>query len=413
MLIKFNFKNFKSFRNQNCIDMEATSIKEHEYNTVLMNDKRYLKIAAIYGANASGKTNALEAFEYMRKKLLQNVDADLYHLSEDDYYNFCFDQKAREEPIVLEVTISAKNKKIYRYGFEIKRNIIASEWLDVIDKEDIPIFERNKSVVAFNESYQDKVTKTRYDVDSKSLFLSLYRKIEKENDDFKNVYNWFLNSYYLDLGNPNFENRIRRLISGKILDNDESQKRLVKFIKAFDLGIDDIKFEVKDTKNINNIIEQKVDIKAIHKDESGKKIELPFYLESKGTLKMFYLYSFIVDALGFGNTLFIDELDAELHPLLTRYIIKLFHDKDINKGDSQLIYTTHDTTNLNKETFRRDEICFTDKNKYGVSELYSLADYKIDNNKVRNDATYNKDYLTGRYGAIPIFKDFDLDIDEK
>ena len=111
--------------------------------------------------------------------------------------------------------------------------------------------------------------------------------------------------------------------------------------------------------------------------------------------------------------LFVDELDAKLHPLLTRYIINLFHNSETNKGNGQLIYSTHDTVNLNKETFRRDEIWFAEKDKNGVSEIYSLSDYIIEDEdgnakKVRNDATYNKDYLTGRYGAIPVLEEFDV-----
>ena len=115
--------------------------------------------------------------------------------------------------------------------------------------------------------------------------------------------------------------------------------------------------------------------------------------------------------------LFVDELDAKLHPLLTRYIINLFHNSDTNKGNGQLIYSTHDTVNLNKETFRRDEIWFAEKDKDGISEIYALSDYILEDDKnagkkVRNDATYNKDYLTGRYGAIPVLEEFDIDYEK-
>ena len=274
-----------------------------------------------------------------------------------------------------------------------------------------PIFDRDENKVKFNKSYKAKINK--FDVDSSSLFLSLYRKIEKDNEDFKSVYDWFLNSYYLDLGNPKFENKINRLISSKIVDDKEYRKRLVEFIKVFDLGIDDIDVKIKDVRTLDNNTHSQVELKAVHKNENGEKILLPFYLESKGTLKMFYLYNFIMDALEDGSCLFIDELDAKLHPLLTRYIINLFHDKEKNTGNGQLIYSTHDITNLNKETFRRDEIWFTEKDIYGISELFSLSDYKIDNTKVRNDATYNKDYLTGRYGAIPVFEEFNINTHEE
>ena len=120
-----------------------------------------------------------------------------------------------------------------------------------------------------------------------------------------------------------------------------------------------------------------------------------------------------MDTLRNGRVLFVDDLDEKLHPLLTRYIINLFHNSEKNIGNGQLIYSTHDTVNLNKETFRRDEIWFVEKDKNGVSELYSLSDYIIEDEngnakKVRNDATYNKDYLTGRYGAIPVLEEFDI-----
>ena len=412
MLIKFNFKNFKSFKNENCLDMKAASIKEHEYNTITIKDKKYLKVAAIYGANASGKTNVLEAFEFMKEKLMISDDTNMNSSEIDNYYNFSFDEKTRNEPIALEVTFLAENKKIYQYGFEIKNKVIVSEWLYVkkVNKS-TPIFDRDENKVKFNKSYKAKINK--FDVDSNSLFLSLYRKIEKDNDDFKSVYDWFLNSYYLDLGNPKFENRINHLISSKIINDKEYKKRLVEFIKVFDLGIDDIEVKTRDIKDINNGVLSRIELKAVHKNENGEKTLLPFSLESKGTLKMFYLYNFIMDALEDGSRLFIDELDAKLHPLLTRYIINLFHDKEKNIGNGQLIYTTHDITNLNKETFRRDEIWFTEKDNYGVSELFSLSDYKIDNTKVRNDATYNKDYITGRYGAIPVFEEFNIDTNAK
>lgn len=412
MLIKFNFKNFKSFKNENCLDMEAASIKEHEYNTINIKDKKYLKVAAIYGANASGKTNVLEAFKFMKEKLMISDDTNMNSSEIDNYYNFSFDEKTRNEPIALEVTFLAENQKIYQYGFEIKNKVIVSEWLYVkkVNKS-IPIFDRDENKVKFNKSYKAKINK--FDVDSNSLFLSLYRKIEKDNEDFKSVYDWFLNSYYLDLGNPKFENRINHLISSKIINDKEYKKRLVEFIKVFDLGIDDIEVKTRDIKDINNGVLSRIELKAVHKNENGEKTFLPFSLESKGTLKMFYLYNFIMEALEDGSRLFIDELDAKLHPLLTRYIINLFHDKEKNIGNGQLIYTTHDITNLNKETFRRDEIWFTEKDNYGVSELFSLSDYKIDNTKVRNDATYNKDYITGRYGAIPVFEEFNIATNEK
>ena len=208
---------------------------------------------------------------------------------------------------------------------------------------------------------------------------------------------------------------INNKISNNIVSDLKYKEELTKFIRTFDSGIVGLKTKpekIEDIRNSNNYIE----IEVLRKDINGNVKALPFYLESNGTKKMFYLFDYIMKALLQGSKLFIDELDAKLHPILTRYIINLFHNVETNKGNGQLIYSTHDTVNLNKETFRRDEIWFTQKDDNGVSELYSLSDYILDEEdgkKVRNDATYNKDYLTGRYGAIPILKEFDIDYEKK
>ena len=408
MLIRFSFKNFKSFKNENCLDMEATSLKEHEYNIAKIENGDYLKIAAIYGANASGKTNVLQAFSYMKKRILVSDDSKVNSpMSEENIYSFLINNN----PISLEVEILAKNNKIYKYGFEILKDKIISEWLyEKRINKFYEIFERNGNNVQIM-----KVKNKLFDlanIDDKSLFLKSFRAIDKSNEDFNNVYEWFMNSNYLDLGDPNFENALNNRISLKIIEDEKYKNELLKFIKTFDATIDSINISpnsIEELKNTNGAVK----VELVHNGEDGNKKALPLTLESNGTMKMFHLFDFFMDTLRNGNVLFVDELDAKLHPLLTRYIINLFHNSEKNIGNGQLIYSTHDTVNLNKDTFRRDEIWFVEKDKNGVSELYSLSDYIIEDEngnakKVRNDATYNKDYLTGRYGAIPVLEEFDI-----
>ena len=405
MLIRFSFKNFKSFKNENCLDMEATSLKEHEYNVAKLDSGEYLKVSAIYGANASGKTNVLQAFDYMKKRILVSDDSKKNSpIDEENIYSFMINN----DPIALEVEILAKNNKIYKYGFELVKDNIISEWLyEKRVNKFYSIFERvNNNIKMMKDNKLSKLA----NIDERTLFLNIYSKIDKDNEDFNNVYDWFVNSTYLDLGNPNFERFINNRVSLKILSDENYKKELLKFIKTFDSGIVGIKTtpdSIEAVKSNNGII----DIEVIHKGENGELKALPFYLESNGTRKMFHLFDFFMDALKNGMVLFVDELDAKLHPLLTRYIINLFHNSDTNKGNGQLIYSTHDTVNLNKETFRRDEIWFAEKDKDGISEIYALSDYILEDDKnagkkVRNDATYNKDYLTGRYGAIPVLEEF-------
>ncbi len=410
MLIRFSFKNFKSFKNGNCLDMEATSLKEHEYNVAKINNGEYLKVSAIYGANASGKTNVLQAFDYMKKRILVSDDSKKNSpIDEENVYSFMINN----DPIALEVEILAKNNKIYKYGFEVLKDKIISEWLfEKRVNKFYAIFERENNNVSMKPNKISELV----NIDERTLFLNIYSKIDRNNEDFSNVYDWFVNSTYLDLGNPNFERFINNRVSLKILSDENYKKELLKFIKTFDSGIEGIKTtpdSIEAVKSNNGII----DIEVIHRGENGELKALPFYLESNGTRKMFHLFDFFMDALKNGMVLFVDELDAKLHPLLTRYIINLFHNSDTNKGNGQLIYSTHDTVNLNKETFRRDEIWFAEKDKDGISEIYALSDYILEDDKnagkkVRNDATYNKDYLTGRYGAIPVLEEFDIDYEK-
>ena len=406
MLIRFSFKNFKSFKNENCLDMEATSLKEHEYNVAKLDNGEYLKVSAIYGANASGKTNVLQAFDYMKKRILVSDDSKKNSpIDEENIYSFMINN----DPIALEVEILAKNNKIYKYGFEVLKDTIISEWLfEKRVNKFYAIFERENN----NVSMKPNKISDLVNIDERTLFLNIYSKIDRNNEDFSNVYDWFVNSMYLDSGNPNFERFINNRVSLKILSDENYKKELLKFIKTIDSGIEGIKTtpdSLEAVKSNNGII----DIEVLHRGEKGELKALPFYLESNGTRKMFHLFDFFMDALRNGMVLFIDELDAKLHPLLTRYIINLFHNSQTNIGNGQLIYSTHDTVNLNKETFRRDEIWFAEKDKDGISEIYALSDYILEDDKnagkkVRNDATYNKDYLTGRYGAIPVLEEFDI-----
>lgn len=416
MLIRFSFKNFKSFKNENLLDMEATSLKEHEYNIAETDNINLLKVSAIYGANASGKTNVLQAFDYMKKRILVSDDSKKSSpIDEENIYSFMINN----EPISLEVEILAKNNKIYKYGFEVLKDSIVSEWLYYkrVNKF-YKIFERTKEKVEVDKKYDNKIG--GYILDANTLFLNLITKLKNNNSDYKNVYNWFVNANYLDLGNPRFEEFINNRISLKILSDEKYKMELLRFIKTFDSGIEGIKTtpdSIEAVKNNNGVI----DIEVIHKGKNGAIKGFPLYLESNGTRKMFHLFDFFMDALKNGMVLFIDELDAKLHPLLTRYIINLFHNSEINIGNGQLIYSTHDTVNLNKDTFRRDEIWFTEKNRDGISEIYALSDYILEDDeegknktskKVRNDATYNKDYLTGRYGAIPVLEEFEINYEK-
>lgn len=130
--------------------------------------------------------------------------------------------------------------------------------------------------------------------------------------------------------------------------------------------------------------------------------------ESEGTKKFYSMAGILYDTLTNGNRLFIDEIENSLHPILTGIIIKLFQDKETNPKGAQLVFTTHDTSHLDKDKFRRDEIWFTEKDTSKSTDLYSLVEYKLPSGKTRKDASYRKDYIRGKYGALPfaVYSDF-------
>ena len=370
-----------------------------------------------------GKTSLLDAFNFMSSMVLNPIgDGNsntnkLNYKYQFKYTKFLFDSNSKNAPIDFEVYI-LMNNNIYQYGYSVDENIISSEWLYLKGERGYTkVFERDNGKISSNKSFKELNKYSDSNISDNVLFLSLVANIEN-NVHTTNVYNWFNNFVYLNLGNHIFEYllefTVNEALSSIISKKENSTQNLsdattnlkneyLAFLKAIDTGIDDIYIK----NNISDTGEIDTELYTIHKTADNKSKMLPFEYESQGTKKMFSLYALFSKILKNGGVLFLDELDSKLHPLLVKYILAMFHNPDINTGNAQLIYSTHDVTNLNKDVFRRDEIWFVEKDKDNISNLFSLSDYIDDNTntKIRNDATYNKDYLTGRYGAIPVLKE--------
>jgi len=415
MLVQFNFKNYKSFKNETSLDMTASSIKEHPYNLIEMKTgNKYLKVAAIYGANASGKSNIIDAFNFMHYFVLNSLS--LEQIENRQRKNtipvrcFAFDGLSREEPSMFEVFFIKDNVE-YQYGFAIDRKKIHAEWLyskSAKSKKYQTLFFRANNVVECNRKNKSIKEADKFidSVDDTTLFLTLTAKTKIEVS--KIIVKWFFDNSVIDFGDFRLESLISRRFSPEILENETYKNKLEQFLIAIDTGIKGIRVERNKEKNEND--SETYQIFSQHGTQEGEGyIEILFADESSGTQKMFCLFDYLWDCLNNGGVLFVDELNAKLHPNLLRYIINIFHDPSLNKNNTQLVYTTHDTFTLTKDVFRRDEIWFVEKDSEGVSKLYSLVEYKLeDDTKVRNDATYSKDYLYGRYGAVPIFKEFSI-----
>lgn len=402
MLIQFNFKNFKSFKDEASLDMTATSITEHPYNLICSGDEKYIKTAAIYGANASGKSSVIEAFKFMQNRVIFSFNRSTT-TQDIPIKRFAFDSDALKEPAEFEVFFKHKNNE-YQYGFSLDNKQILEEWLylkkDSSKNKYITLFERSEGEIKCNSKLLKHAEHLTPMVENKTLFLSIISNTKIPY--VKGIFEWFL-APVIDYGDINFEsNLIKR--NSPFIENEKYQKELVDFLNSIDINIEGI--VVEKPKNEND--KTKIYLKYLMKDKKSY-YNMPLSEESSGTQKVFVLFNYLRSSLNKGTPMFIDQLDAKLHPLLLRYILTMFHDKNINKNGAQLIYVTHDNYTLTKDIFRRDQIWLVEKDSDLISHLYSLAEYKLeDNKKVRKDATYSKDYLLGKYGAVPVFMDYDI-----
>ena len=409
----------------------------------IANDK-LLKVAAIYGANASGKSNVYDAFDYMTYYVSESFnfggEEDGRRKTENNYMKvtpFLFDSASRDAESSFEVYFmdteergyrrscdeestfevfyvdNAENSgKIYQYGFSLKSDEVVEEWLYSKAKTSRnnyrTIFYRKKGEeLEMNGFSKSHIENIKASLNKETLIVSLGTKLRI--DKLKKVRDWFLNNEILDFGDP-AENYFRsRVLPEDFVDSKEVQGNVVKYFASFDEAIQD--FHVEELRQDDEKDTGKgYKIDALHKMVDSQELaSIPLKLESSGTLKMFALYPSLKDVLDHGGTLFVDELNARLHPLLVRNIILTFLSPEINTQNAQLIFTTHDVWQFSNELLRRDEIWLVNKNRDGVSELYSLADFKDEEgNKVRRDEALSKKYLTGSYGAIPALKPMEM-----
>lgn len=420
MLIQFNFKNYKSFREEASLDMSATKISEHQAHVIDAANDKLLKVGAIYGANAAGKSNVYDAFEYMTYYVLNSFkfggENDTKQKSEEAYTKvtpFLFNKTSKNEPSTFEVFFIDNNDtgcKSYQYGFSISSEEVLEEWLfskAKTAKEYKTVFYRKKGEPIDYFGIKKGSENIDISLEKETLIVSLGAKLKIAK--LKMVRDWFMKNEVVNFGDP-VENFLRsRALPYNFVDDNNVQKNVIKYFASFDEAIQDFKVE-KEVGGPDNRDDINVKIEALHKmSDSDELASLNFFDESSGTLKMFALYPSIQDALENGSILFVDELNSRLHPLLVRNIILTFVNPEINKNNAQLIFTTHDIWQLSNDLLRRDEIWFVEKGADGASDLYSLADFvDEEGSKIRKDEVYAKNYLAGKYGAIPKLKSLDM-----
>ncbi len=396
MLVNFTFKNFRSFRDEMTLSMEAASIQELSEAVVKSCDEELLPVAVMFGANSSGKSNVLKALKAMRDVLLNSVK--LNPKDKLDAEPFCLDLTSAEQPTSFEIQFTLNGSK-FRYGFDYTANEILAEWLyeKRVGEREFELFLRSGN--------EFKISKTRFAegigkqdaTPSNRLFVSLVAQLNGKLS--QSILDWFSSIEYIS-GMDGKE------YAGKTLEmlflNQQGAPEIKQLFTETNLGFNELDIELEDS------VAMKMKAESVHNlyDADGTMVGVRTFstdkMESEGTKKMIEIAGPLVDAILSGKILVVDELDAKLHPFLTRKIIGLFMDREINRNGAQLIFATHDTNLLNLQYLRRDQIWFTEKDKTDSTELYSLVEFRDDaGNKVRNDRNIEKDYINGRYGAIP------------
>jgi len=420
MIIEFTVGNFLSFKEKKTLSLKATSITEYKDSTFTIGKNKLLKSAVLYGANSSGKSNLIKAMSIMKLIVMTSVEKS--SISKNKVIPFLLSTESENQPSFFEVVFLI-GKRRYRYGFELDSEMIHGEWLfELKEKKEIPLFIREKDGIGITEDFEEGdglESKTR----NNALFLSV-------TDQFNGIVSgkiikWFNN--WVTISGLRHENY--RGVTFSLLEKKNSKAKLLDFFKDLDLGFNEIKLRKEKFKKHllpndlpSEILEDIVSdlqgktvarIETIHQkfDDEGECVgEVNFDLrerESSGTNKVIDISGPIFDTLIDGGILVIDELDAKLHPLMTAAITNLFNSPEYNSKNAQLIFATHDTNLLSYGHFRRDQIFFLEKDKYEATDLYSLIEYKEDNIKIRKDRSFEKDYITGRYGAIPFIGNFD------
>ena len=397
MILEFCATNFLSIKDELKLSFVSTQLKESSAEPNDLYDLSdtgisLVRSAITYGANASGKSNVLKAFAFY-KRFITDSFKDSQAGEVIDVENFRLNATTIDEPTSLEATFT-DGEYIYRYGFEVDSQKVQMEWLyrRACKKraKEVELFYREDGVTSVHpksQLLQELVNKKM--VRSNALLLSTAAQFNETTA--VSILRWLSDTQVLFCS----EDEVLWQNAIKYLDDEKLRERITSFARYADLGIENI------TKIDNRIVSR-------HRqyDDEGREVNNVAFSfsrnESEGTIKYFSLAYPIIDALDNGKRVVIDELDSRLHPLLVKRIIALFNDARTNPKGAQLLFTAHDTYLLSAGLFRRDQVWFTQKDNFGATELYSLAEYKV-----RSTSPFERDYLLGKYGATPLIGDME------
>lgn len=405
MLCQFTFENYRSYRDETVFDMQASPMKEFDESIIVdkKDGQRFLPVSVIYGPNAGGKSNFFLAMLIM----FGAVAYPIALLSEQDDGGkerprprikakdaFAFDKKHRVSSSNFEVYFRNGGYE-FRYALSLGSGGITYESLskkNVKGTRTAMLFERSDAEVRIGSLLKRARVNTSFNIEIPYLsFLALNYDIEVVDA----AADWFYSSRFIDCDFQIVEYAIEQMLE------QEDEDIVVGILRAAGININGFRIEDDDDDDSDN---RRVWVKHV---VNGEEFELRIGKESAGTRKMMSLAIALDEALKDGTLLVVDELDSKLHPKLLRFIVMLFQNPEINKHGAQLIFTCQDVSIMRNDVFRRDEIWFAERNEDEVSELWSLADiHEPNGNLVNKSAAFDKQYLSGRYGADPILNRF-------
>ena len=421
MIVNFTFKNYRSIKDEQVFSLEANASKLKTHNTFSpLDDNKKLKIvksAVLYGSNASGKSNLIKLMGVLRNFILNSIDLKAGDLIPEKYYEpFLLDTNSRKEPTEIKIDFIAFNRKKHRYIVNFNRQEILYEYLGVYESTRISmIFERkdaNEFVEEFGSGMNDK--KEDKKVPKNQLYIS--KTGNSTNEQIRDIYLYFKaievwNAVYVG-HTESLYNKIQTIFNDP--DKGIFRRRLSKLISVADTKISAIEVAEKSGSQNPFLQTHNYQTHGIHpvyeNDKQVGEERLSFNnQESQGTRIMFAIGGLMLEAFERSKqaVIFLDEFDNSLHPDMAKFLIELFHNPKVNRNNSQLIIATHETTFLDNTLFRKDQIWFSEKNEYGVTEFYSLQDFK-DFKNVRSDIPFDKWYITGKFGAIPNIRKFEF-----
>lgn len=400
-LLQFTVGNYRSFHQERTFSMASSSIQDTPKDCVVAEGRyKYLTVAAVYGANSSGKSNLVMALAAMKKIVLNSVK-----LNDHDslYYDpFLLGENSGKQPTHFEIVYLDADETRVRYGFDYTLRQIEREWLFISskNKKEQPYFVRDEEGIGVNETLFSEGAGLEERTNDNRLFLSLVAQLGGATS--KVILDFFNSGYNVisGLNSHGYEGLTER----QFLNEEAESTDALQFFKDLQLGFIDIETTERETEKGRKLI----DIFTLHNvynvdgEITGKQRFRFDYCESQGTQKLFELAGPLFEALRHGRLLVMDELDAKMHPLISQHIIKLFSNEKTNPLHAQLLFTTHDTNLLSSHLLRRDQIWFTEKDKTESTDLYGLMHIVLpDGSKPRGDGNLERNYIKGRYGAIP------------